>query len=161
MAWLAGQVDTKKGHALFGYIHSLRALRSSLPRASGPMNLNQVTLPAVNVAESVDFYKRMGFELIVNAPHYARFKCPNGSASFSVHQVGGVSESSDVVVYFENESLDQTVKHLQAHGIEFFQEPRDEPWLWREARAKDPAGNVICLYWADSNRLNPPWRVEA
>lgn len=78
----------------------------------GPMNLNQVTLPAINVAESVDFYKRMGFELIVDAPHYARFKCPNGSASFSVHKVGGVSDSSDVVVYFEDEALDQTVQDL-------------------------------------------------
>lgn len=125
------------------------------------MNLNQVTLPAINVAESVDFYKRMGFELVVDAPHYARFKCPNGSATFSVHKVGAVSESSDVVVYFEDEALDQTVKDLQAEGIQFFQEPRDEPWLWREARTKDPAGNVICLYWAGSNRLYPPWRVGA
>ena len=125
------------------------------------MNLNQVTLPALNVAESVAFYKRMGFELLVEAPHYARFKCPQGEASFSVHQVTALPNSSDVVVYFEDVALDQTVKQLQARGIRFTQEPRDEPWLWREARTQDPSGNVICLYWAGVNRLHPPWRVGA
>ena len=34
-------------------------------------------------------------------------------------------------------------------------------WLWREARLVDPSGNVICLYHAGENRLNPPWRVGA
>jgi catechol 2,3-dioxygenase-like lactoylglutathione lyase family enzyme len=123
------------------------------------MNLNQVTLPALNVAQSVAFYKRMGFELIVDAPHYARFKCPQGEASFSVHRVDAVPGASDVVVYFENAALDQTVQDLEAKGIQFTQKPRDEPWLWREARTKDPSGNVICLYWAGVNRLSPPWRV--
>ena len=125
------------------------------------MNLNQVTLPALNIAESVTFYKRMGFELIVDAPHYARFKCPNGEASFSVHQVSSILGESGAVVYFETASLDDAVKKLQAAGVVFFQEPRDEPWLWREARTRDPSGNVICLYWAGENRLSPPWRVRA
>jgi len=123
------------------------------------MNLNQVTLPALDVAESVAFYQRMGFELIVDSPHYARFACPQGGASFSVHRVSAVPQDSAVVVYFEDEALDQTVKELQARGIAFTQEPRDEPWLWREARTKDPSGNVICLYRAGVNRLDPPWRV--
>ena len=125
------------------------------------MNLNQITLPALNVAQSVAFYRRMGFELMVDTPHYARFKCPQGEASFSVHQVDAAPESPAVVVYFETATLDQTVKELQAKNITFTQEPRDEPWLWREARTKDPSGNVICLYWAGVNRLHPPWRVRA
>jgi catechol 2,3-dioxygenase-like lactoylglutathione lyase family enzyme len=123
------------------------------------MNLNQVTLPALDVAESVAFYTRMGFELIVDEPHYARFKCPQGDASFSVHQADAAPQSPQVVVYFEDAALDRTVKALQARGIRFTQEPRDEPWLWREARMQDPSGNVICLYWAGTNRLDPPWRV--
>jgi len=66
------------------------------------VELNQVTLPALDVAASVAFYRRMGFTFIVA-----------------------------------------------------------EPWLWREARLEDPAGNVVCLYHAGSNRLDPPWRVGA
>ncbi len=123
------------------------------------MNLNQVTLPALNVAESVAFYTRMGFELVVDTPHYARFKC-TGEASFSVEQAESAPSHPGAIVYFETDALDEKVKQLQALGIEFYQEPRDERWLWREARLKDPSGNTLCLYWAGVNRLDPPWRVR-
>jgi len=124
------------------------------------MNLNQVTVPALNVAASVEFYSRLGLELIVSSPHYARFKCPQGDSSFSVHLVEKLPASAGTVVYFETRSVDEKVRDLQRAGLSFMQEPRDEPWLWREARLVDPAGNVICLYWAGDNRLNPPWRVR-
>ena len=127
----------------------------------GPMELNQVTLPALDVAASVAFYRRMGFELIVDAPHYARFKSIVGNATFSVHAVQVLAQPSQTVVYFECAALDQQVDKLKAQGFQFLQEPRDEPWLWREARLVDPSGNVVCLYHAGENRLNPPWRVGA
>jgi catechol 2,3-dioxygenase-like lactoylglutathione lyase family enzyme len=69
------------------------------------VNLNQVTLLAIDVAASVAFYRTMGFEPIVDEPHYARFKSTQGDATFP--------------------------------------------------------GNVICLYHAGVNRLNPPWRVRS
>ena len=124
------------------------------------MNLNQVTVAALDVAASVEFYKRLGLEIIVSSPHYARFKCSEGEATFSVHWAKEAPVSSSTVVYFETSSLDERVKQLQAAGLSFSQEPRDEPWLWREARIVDPSGNVICLYWAGVNRLNPPWRIR-
>jgi len=124
------------------------------------MNLNQVTVPALDVAASVDFYRRLGLELIVSSPHYARFKCPEGEASFSVHLAQELPHSSATVVYFETGTLDETVRALQAQGIVFSQEPRDEPWLWREARLVDPCGNVVCLYRAGTSRLDPPWRIR-
>jgi hypothetical protein len=34
-------------------------------------------------------------------------------------------------------ALDQTVRELQARGIAFTQEPRDEPWLWRVGPRSD------------------------
>ena len=125
------------------------------------MELNQVTLPATDVAASAAFYRRMGFELIVDAPHYARFKSTVGDATFSIHAVDELGEPSKIIVYFECASLDEQVAALQAKGVQFTQEPRDERWLWREARLLDPAGNVICLYHAGENRLNPPWRVKS
>lgn len=125
------------------------------------MELNQVTLPAIDVAASVAFYKKMGFEIIVDSPHYARFKSAVGDATFSLHAVDTTGAPPQTIVYFECSSLDEQVAILQAKGIEFTQEPRDERWLWREARLLDPAGNIICLYYAGENRLNPPWRVKA
>jgi hydroxymethylpyrimidine/phosphomethylpyrimidine kinase len=64
------------------------------------------------------------------------------------------------VVYFECDDLDATVARLSAEGIEFKSGPKDEPWLWREARLKDPFGNELCLYHAGENRRFPPWRID-
>lgn len=124
------------------------------------MKLNQVTLPAIDVSVSVGFYRRMGFSLIVDSPHYARFGCQDGDSTFSVHHADSIASNTGVIIYFETKSLDEKVRELRAAGFKFDRAPQDERWLWREARLRDPAGNTICLYWAGENRKNPPWRVE-
>ena len=124
------------------------------------MRLNQVTVPAFDVEESIAFYRAMGLQLIVSAlPRYARLECPDGGSTFSLHQVMEKPAPSDVVVYFECEDLDARVEQLHAPGYDFAQEPKNESWLWREARLLDPSGNVICLCWAGENRRHPPWRL--
>jgi len=123
------------------------------------VNLNQVTLPAVDLAASVAFYRTLGFRLIVDTPHYARFECADGGATFSLHVVNAMPADSGILVYFEHEALDELVAELKGKGVVFTQEPADQRWLWREARLRDPAGNALCLYWAGENRRNPPWRV--
>ncbi len=123
------------------------------------MNLNQVTLPVQNMEAATTFYITLGFTQIVDTPHYARFECPEGDATFSLSLSEGDTNNSSVI-YFEHEALDQWVVELQSRGIEFAQEPKDERFLWREAVVYDPSGNKIKLYWAGENRLNPPWRVE-
>ena len=123
------------------------------------MDLNQVTLPALDVGESAEFYRRMGFLQIVDSPHYARFECPDGDATFSLHAVESVSGESGVTVYFEHEAPDELCAELESRGFEFEQEPVDRSWLWREAILIDPAGNRICLYRAGENRKYPPWRT--
>jgi len=75
-----------------------------------------------------------------------------------VHRVD-VAAASGVVTYFECGDLDQQVSSLEQAGITFDTAPTDQPWLWREARLRDPAGNVVCLYHAGVNRKDPPWRV--
>jgi catechol 2,3-dioxygenase-like lactoylglutathione lyase family enzyme len=125
------------------------------------MQLNQVTIPAEDVEASVAFYRGLGLRLIASAlPRYARFECPEGGSTFSLHKATRRAVPSDVVVYFEIEELDSKVSQLQAAGYVFTHEPRDESWLWREARLQDPSGNIVCLYWAGQNRRYPPWRVH-
>ena len=124
------------------------------------MNLNQITLPVADLDEAVAFYRNMGFLLIVHAPpRYARFECTEGEATFSLRADAIRRQETGVVVYFECADLDATVQALQAAGFTFAQLPKDEPWLWREARLVDPSGNVICLFRAGDNRRNPPWRL--
>lgn len=124
------------------------------------MNLNQITVPALDVAKSITFYQTLGLKLIVKAlPHYARFVCPNGNSTFSIHLVQELPKGDGVYVYFECEQLDKDVNTLVSKGIQFDELPNDKSWLWREARLKDLDGNQIILYHAGENRLNPPWRV--
>src|SRR5688500_8090580 len=58
------------------------------PQGRLVVNLNQITLPATDFDRSVVFYRDMGFTLIVHSPpRYARFECPDGDATFSLHSV--------------------------------------------------------------------------
>ncbi|GMM83824.1 VOC family protein [Pseudoalteromonas sp. MTN2-4] len=123
------------------------------------MNLNQVTLPVKNMPIAVAFYQTLGFKLIVDTPHYARFMCPEGEATFSL-SLNENDFNSGTTIYFEHEQLDEWVANLQDKGIEFAQLPTDERFLWRETVLYDPSNNKIKLYWAGENRLNPPWRVN-
>lgn len=124
------------------------------------MRLNHVTVGAADVERSAGFYRRLGFEQIVASyPHYARFKAPDGDATLSLaHAPDGVPRSA-TSVHLECEDVDATVERLKAAGVEFDLDPVDQPYLWREAILRDPDGNVLFLFTAGENRLNPPWRL--
>jgi len=122
------------------------------------MNMNQVTLPVSDMGLATGFYKNMGFCQIVDSPHYARFECPLGDATFSLSLESGEYFNGSVI-YFEHEELDKLVDKLKRKGFKFDQEPMDMSYLWREAILHDPSGNKIKLFWAGENRLNPPWKV--
>jgi len=125
------------------------------------MNLNQVTIPVIDVEKSIDFYKKLGLKLIVKAlPEYARFECTEGDSTFSLHQTNDTQMESSTWIYFEVHDLDQHVQQLLDKGIEFEELPNDKTWLWREARLKDPDNNQIIIYFAGDNRKYPPWRVD-
>lgn len=125
------------------------------------MKLNQVTVPSRDVERSILFYRSLGLELIVKSlPHYARFECPAGDATFSVHLVDELPGPEGVYVYFEVEDVDETVKSLQEAGLTFDELPELKRWLWREARLRDPDGNRVIIYYAGDNRKNPPWRLK-
>ncbi len=123
------------------------------------MNLNQVTLPVNNMQACTDFYLRLGFLQIVDTPHYARFACPEGEATFSL-SLEEQGFNNGAVIYFEHEQLDDWLAEIQQRGIEVTQAPTQQSYLWREAVVYDPSGNKLKLFWAGENRLNPPWRVN-
>jgi len=124
------------------------------------MNLNQITVPSLDLTKSIPFYEKLGLKLIVKSlPHYARFECPEGNSTFSIHQTEKLPKGEGIYVYFECEDLDAKVEKLKALGIEFDHEPIDQSWLWREARLKDVDGNQLILFYGGENRLNPPWRI--
>ena len=122
------------------------------------MRLNQVTVTVRDVGNAISFYQTLGLRMIVKSDHYARFLCPDGDGTFSIH-ASDAPISSSAVVYFECADLDSTVRLLKASGLVFESDPKDQPWLWREAYLRDPSGNRICLFYGGKNRIDPPWRI--
>jgi catechol 2,3-dioxygenase-like lactoylglutathione lyase family enzyme len=124
------------------------------------MNLNQITVPAVNIEKSIEFYEKLGLTLIVKSlPDYARFECTKGDSTFSLHHVDNRQKTDGIWIYFEVLDLDEYVNTLKDKGIVFEELPNDKDWLWREARLKDPDNNQLIIYHAGDNRKNPPWRI--
>jgi len=125
------------------------------------LNLNQITIPSLELSRSIQFYEKLGLKLIVSSTsHYARFECPDGNSTFSIHQVKELPKGEGIYIYFECDKLDDYVSELIIKGIEFEELPNDKSWLWREARLKDLDGNQLILYYGGENRLNPPWRIN-
>jgi hydroxymethylpyrimidine/phosphomethylpyrimidine kinase len=134
--------------------------RVRLDVGAGP-RLNQVTVTGKDYAKSVDFYRRLGLRQIVDSPEngYARFETAGG-ATFSVQIDPDETISPTTAVYLECDDLDERVEKLARSGIPFEHGPRNQPWMWREARLRDPDGNIIFLYKAGEARRFPPWRME-
>ena len=124
------------------------------------MRLNHVTLIVTNLERSVMFYESLGLVPVVHEPpRYARFRCPDSDETLSIEVTGEPPAPARAQLFFECQDLDETVARLKAQGLQFDQEPTDMPYLWREARVRDPDEHDIRLYFAEDNRLNPPWKV--
>jgi hydroxymethylpyrimidine/phosphomethylpyrimidine kinase len=127
---------------------------------AGP-RLNQVTVTGTNYERSVDFYRKLGLQQIVDSPDtgYARFETAGG-VTFSVQIDPEEKIIATTAIYLECDDLDERVEQLARSGIAFEHGPRNQPWMWREARLRDPDGNLIFFYKAGEARRFPPWRME-
>ena len=129
--------------------------------SGGPLRLNQVTVTGTNYERSVDFYTRLGLKQIVdNPPDYARFET-SGGVTLSVQIDPEERIIATTAIYLECDDLDSRVEQLARSGLPFEHGPRNQPWMWREARLRDPDGNIIFLYKAGEARRFPPWRMES
>src|SRR5689334_10392697 len=134
--------------------------RVRLDVGEGP-RLNQVTVTGTSYERSVEFYKKLGLKQIVdNPPDYARFETAGG-ATFSVQIDPEEKIIATTAIYLECDDLDERVEQLARNGLAFEHGPRNQPWMWREARLRDPDGNIIFLYKAGEARRFPPWRIDS
>ncbi len=125
------------------------------------LRLNQVTVTGKDYRKSVDFYRALGLRQIVDSQQngYARFETAGG-ATLSVQIDAEETISPTTAIYFECDDLDERVEKLARSGIAFEHGPRNQPWMWCEARLRDPAGNIIFFYHAGEARRFPPWRID-
>lgn len=140
-----------RGHGPLGHA-AVRLDSGEAPR------LNQVTVGCNDYAASLAFYRLLGLKLIVDSPpDYARFEAAGG-ATLSIHR-DETGAAGATTLYLESEDLDGDVERLARANLRFEHGPVTQPWMWREARLRDPFGNLICLYKAGEHRRHPPWRV--
>jgi len=127
----------------------------------GAPRLNQVTITVNDFAKSVQFYRALGIRQIVDSPEngYARFET-GGGATLSIQADPEEKIAATTAIYLECADLDALVDKLARLGIAFEHGPRNQPWMWREARLRDPSGNTIFLYKAGEARRFPPWRMD-
>jgi hydroxymethylpyrimidine/phosphomethylpyrimidine kinase len=125
------------------------------------LRLNQITVTGTDYARSIDFYRRLGLHQIVDSPEngYARFETAGG-VTLSVQIDPDEKIIATTAIYLECDDLDERVEQLARSGISFEHGPRNQPWMWREARLRDPDGNIIFFYKAGESRRFPPWRIE-
>ena len=124
------------------------------------LRLNQVTVTGKDYDTMVKFYRALGLKQIVDSREngYARFETEGGT-TFSIQVDPEETVSETTAIYFECDDLDSRVERLARSGIPFEHGPRNQPWMWREARLRDPSGNTIFLYRAGESRRFPPWRM--
>ena len=134
--------------------------RVRLDVGRGP-RLNQVTVTGTDYERSVDFYRRLGLRQIVDSPEngYARFETAGG-VTLSVQIDPEEKIIATTALYLECDDLDERVEALARSGVTFEHGPRNQPWMWREARLRDPDGNIIFFYKAGEHRRFPPWRIS-
>ena len=134
--------------------------RVRLDVGDGP-RLNQVTVTGTHYRRSVEFYGNLGLKQIIDSPEtgYARFETAGG-VTLSVQIDPDEKIIATTAIYLECDDLDRRVEALARSGIAFEHGPRNQPWMWREARLRDPDGNIIFFYKAGENRRFPPWRIS-
>lgn len=78
------------------------------------MDLNQITVPSLDLTKAIPFYEKLGLRLIVKSlPHYARFECPDGNSTFSIHKTDMLPIGNGIAVYFECQNLDEHVEKIK------------------------------------------------
>ena len=99
-------------------------------------------LPAIEMGESVAFYRQLGFDV---EPYDDRYTIVGQSGEEVVHLrvVDDLDQAQNAAsVYFHVQDVDAVHREWTAVGIGTG-EVIDEPWGMREFTVTDPAGNLI------------------
>jgi len=146
------------------------------------VRLNHVTLMSADPERVLPFYEGLGLTVIVldrdtdGRLRYARLTFPEGDSTLSLERAAHAlppaaprppssaassASAASAVLFFECDDLDARVAALSAAGYRFEAGPETKPWLWREARLRDPDGQMVCLFRAGFYRVDPPWRIAS
>jgi len=100
-----------------------------------------ITIPVTDQQKAKEFYSKLGFELIVEAPAHegqmwVQMALPGQSVSIALLKFNAI--------ICETGNIEQEINELSAKGITAGKID-DTPW-GRFAWVKDPDGNSVCLH---------------
>lgn len=100
-----------------------------------------IMLPVKDRQKAKEFYLKLGFQIIVEAPAdhgetWIQMGLPDSSTSISLGSISGI--------IYETANIESEIEELKTKGIEAGKID-DTPW-GRFAWIKDPDGNSLCLH---------------
>jgi hydroxymethylpyrimidine/phosphomethylpyrimidine kinase len=139
-----------------------RSGRAMFASTSARARLNQVTVTGTDYRKSVEFYRSLGpppdrrqpgERLCAVRDRRAERRCRSRSIPKRRSRQRPRSISNATTLTSGSRSWPEA-------GSRSSTVPRNQPWMWREARLRDPSGNIIFLYRAGEARRFPPWRID-
>jgi len=96
-------------------------------------------MPAIDIAESAEFYRSLGFEVVMPMERYAIAE--RDSAELHLTECRD-SAPERTGCYLVAEDVDELFSELAARGI-LVEPPITQPWGLKEMYIVDPTGNLI------------------
>jgi catechol 2,3-dioxygenase-like lactoylglutathione lyase family enzyme len=117
------------------------------------LSISQVTVYVEDQQQAVDFWTgKMGFKVTTDMPYgedrWIEVEPPGGGARLVIFKADPnwpvLTKDLPNYVLFQADDILKTHAELVARGVEFTQEPKQEPWGW-SAVFKDDAGHLFHL----------------
>ena len=111
------------------------------------MKLLGFCIKSNNIAEMVDFYKRiLGADAVGEGGHF-NINLSGDNGSFIIWDDGNVTDTINekVVLWFSVNDVDAEYKKLHSMGVTIIEPPQSNPWGARHMVFCDPDGNHVRL----------------
>jgi len=105
--------------------------------------INAITLVVTEMARSVEFYTRLGFDIVYGGPDAPFTSLSIGANFVNLQLAGHVPGTGWGRVIFHVDSPDEVHETARGHGYAAETEPADAPWGERYFHIHDPDGHEL------------------
>lgn len=130
-----------------------------------PTEFEHITVPSVDLEESITFYTSLGMQLIEHEPqHHAHFENQEHKVIFTAYY-NEKRPDYEVKVYFETSDIEKIELRFRETFAErsrssINQTVATKDWGGKELELTDPDGNHVILYQKLSADTVPPWHTQ-